>query len=45
VNSVTIAKGHTADAPITGVGLPFTNGSSAQTVNFALDPTYKLFKY
>jgi hypothetical protein len=26
VNSVTIAKGHTADAPITGVGLPYTNG-------------------
>lgn len=45
VNSVTIAKGHTADAPITGVGLPYTNGSSAQTVNFAVDSTYKLFKY
>jgi hypothetical protein len=45
VNSVTIAKGHTADAPITGVGLPYTNGSSAQTVNFAVDATYKLFKY
>jgi hypothetical protein len=45
VNSVTIPKGHTADAPITGVGLPYTNGSSAQTVNFAVDSTFKLFKY
>jgi hypothetical protein len=44
-NSVTIPKGSTADAPITGVGLPYTNGSSSQTVNFAIDSVYKLFKY
>jgi hypothetical protein len=44
VGSVTIPKGHTADAPITGANLPVTTASgSAGTYTFTTDATFGLF--
>lgn len=44
VGSVTIPKGHTADAPITGANLPVTTASgSAGTYTYTVDPTFGHF--